>query len=76
VAFLWGPGLVPPLERMAEQLSHALPKESTCGVVSTSRPSEGGTVRRLRFKCDRAAVEMVSGTWAQGNTASISIADE
>lgn len=51
-----GAGVTPTLEYMAEQLAHALPERTQCGVENVTRPFEGGTVRTLAFRCGRAVV--------------------
>ncbi len=74
VFFMWVPGsIIPTLEEMMEQLSLALPLESECVIENVAGPFEGGTVRRLDFTCGSYSVNLSTGIWAQGNTASIHI---
>ena len=74
VSFLWGPGVTPPAEELAEQLAQALGNGAQCKVRNVTRPQEGGTVRTLQWLCHTYKVSLITGVWPQGNTASISIA--
>jgi len=76
VSFIWGPGSAPDLDAMFDQLSHALPAEAACQVSNVAKPSEGGIVRTLMFRCGASAVRCSSGVWREGTTASISIGVE
>jgi hypothetical protein len=73
VSFLWGPGVTPPLEEMAQQLSLALQPDATCRIRNVTRPQEGGIVRTLALVCGGYVVTLVTGVWPQGNTASITV---
>ena len=76
VSFLWGPGPTPSVEHVSEQLSYALPSNAECQIRNVVRPSEGGIVRTLTFQCGKTIVRSQTGTWAAGNTASLSIEQE
>jgi hypothetical protein len=76
VSFLWSPGFTATLEDVAQQLSHALPADDHCQVQNVTHPFEGGTVRRLIFRCGRVTVRVETGVWPRGNTASVRVSAE
>jgi hypothetical protein len=76
VSFIWGPGVTPSLEEMFRQVAQALPADAQCGIHNITRPFEGGTVRTLVFTCARTTIDVRTGVWPQGNTASIAIRGE
>ena len=76
VSFIWGPGVTPSLEEMFRHVAQALPEDAHCGIHNITRPLEGGTVRTLIFTCGRTTIDVRTGVWPQGNTASIAIRRE